>query len=172
MENLSSDAYPLLSSCRPRGTFETNPAEEHKFNGLIAKDKLCYVDGSKFYIGDWGYEMGLTSGNVDRQKELVSMGAYVIILPDKKYINTINPQDRGNIEASWNHNGGITYAMCQLDGTDYTNVVLGENPRPSLITALIGLIARKRFMSCADGVRLPINGALYPPRILKLPRQT
>lgn len=128
MENLSSDAYPLLSSCRPRGTFETNPAEEHKFNGLIAKDKLCYVDGSKFYIGDWGYEMGLTSGNVDRQKELVSMGAYVIILPDKKYINTINPQDRGNIEASWNHNGGITYAMCQLDGTDYTNVVLGGEP--------------------------------------------
>ena len=44
------------------------------------------------------------------------MGAYLIIMPDKKYINTKNYSDCGNIEATTALNS-FTITPCLLDGT-------------------------------------------------------
>ena len=91
MENLTSDQFPLLCPRQPRSVY----AQPGAAQGLIAKDSLCWVDGSKFVVNGYEVELGLTEG----QKRLVSMGAYVVIFPDKKYINTLDFTDYGNLES-------------------------------------------------------------------------
>ena len=95
MTNLSSADYPLLSPRKKRGIYATSSNPQ----GLIAKDALCYVDGSDFVINGYHVDMGLSTEEDMCPKSLVSMGAYVVIMPDKKYINTNDYSDNGNIEA-------------------------------------------------------------------------
>ena len=111
MKNMTSDSYPVLSPRKARGVY-VSPA---KPNGLIAKDSLCYVDGSDFYINEKRIDMGLS----DEPKQLISMGAYVIILPDKKYINTANLSDHGSIEAEFTTTGATSFTLCKMDGSTY-----------------------------------------------------
>ena len=118
MENMTSDFYPVLSPRGKRGIYKSCEG----LTGIIAKDSLCYVDGSGFVIGDTRVEMGLDEGT---QKELVSMGAYVIIMPDKKYINTIEPDDRGDIEASYVSSGDVTFRLCSITGEAITPATVG-----------------------------------------------
>lgn len=116
MKNMSSDDYPILSPRSKRGTYKTtgNP------RGLISKDKLCYVDGGSFYIGDTKVEnFALT----DDEKTMISMGAYVVILPDKKYINTTNPDDNGNLEAEYASTGEVKFSLAKADGEVYGETV-------------------------------------------------
>lgn len=114
MENMTSDYYPVLSPRRKRGVYATpdNPT------GLIAKDSLCYVDGSEFVINEYRIEMGLSN----ETKQLISMGAYVIIMPDKKYINTADLSDYGSIEASFESTTDVTFQLCTRDADLYENV--------------------------------------------------
>ena len=112
MKNLSSANYPILSPRGQRGVY-ASPALPL---GMVAKDTLCYVDGSKFVMDQYSVDMGLNS----EEKTLVSMGAYVIILPDKKYINTADITDFGNIEATVTTAGNVSFTLCRLDGDDYT----------------------------------------------------
>ena len=111
MKNMTSDSYPVLSPRGKRGMY-ASPASP---TGLIAKDALCYVDGTDFVMNEDRIDMGLS----DEPKQLVSMGAYVIILPDKKYINTANIADRGNIEAEFTTNSTASFTLCRLDSTEY-----------------------------------------------------
>lgn len=128
MKNMTSDYYPVLSPRGARGVY-TSPNSP---TGLIAKDALCYVDGPEFVMNEYRVDMGLN----DTPKQLISMGAYVIIMPDKKYINTKDLTDFGNIEAVYPGIEGQTvsasYEMCKLDGTIYTDVIKSasapENP--------------------------------------------
>ncbi|MGN1015814.1 MAG: hypothetical protein ACI4PL_02345 [Faecousia sp.] len=118
MQNMTSDFYPVLSPRGKRGIYKQCDG----LTGIIAKDQLCYVDGSKFVIGETEVEMGLEAGT---QKELVSMGAYVIILPDKKYINTINTDDRGDIEAEYVSPAAVTFRLCSITGEAITPATVG-----------------------------------------------
>jgi hypothetical protein len=126
MKNLTSSYYPVLSPRTKRGTYltATNP------QGMIAKDSLCYVDGSYFCMNEYRIDMGLN----DEPKQLVSMGAYVVIMPDKKYINTLDLTDWGSIEATYTAAEGVavTFEMCKVDGTVYTGTTKSpdapENP--------------------------------------------
>ena len=126
--NLCSDDYPLLTTRRQRGVYAspTNP------QGMIAKDALCYVDGSAFVINEKRIEMNLSTAAEDCPKSLVSMGAYVIILPDKKYINTVEVSDRGSMEATYTSTGDVTFSLCTADGGSYGDVITSaaapENP--------------------------------------------
>ena len=132
MKNMTSTYYPVLSPRGQRGVYKypEGSITEHKINGLISKDALCYVDGTKLYINN--HEV---SGLVlsDTPKQMVSMGAYIIIMPDKVYVNTapymneeITGKDEfdyyGNIEATFDMGEvGVTYEMCKVDGTEYTD---------------------------------------------------
>lgn len=111
MKNMTSDSYPVLSPRKKRGVYAypDNPT------GIIAKDSLCYVDGTYFVMNEYRIDMGLS----DEPKQLISMGAYVIILPDKKYINTADVTDFGNIEAEFVTNGTVSFTLSKLDGSDY-----------------------------------------------------
>ena len=124
MKNMTSDHYPVLSPRGKRGVY-ASPANP---KALIAKDALCYVDGSNFVINQKEIPMGLN----DEPKQLISMGAYVIIWPDKKYINTEEDSDYGNIEAFYPGVEGQTviasYEMCKIDGTLYTGAKQSDTP--------------------------------------------
>ena len=119
MTNLSSDNYPILSPRPKRGIY----AEPLMPQGLISKDALCYVDGRHFVINEYKIDMDLT----DTPKTLISMGAYVIIMPDKKYINTENHNDRGDIEESFETNGSTVFTLSKVDGVEHDNVEYGDS---------------------------------------------
>lgn len=126
MTNLSSDHYPLLSPRGKRGIFAT----PNQPQGMIAKDGLCYIDGTDFVMDHTRIAMDFT---IDTQpKTLISMGVYVIIMPDKKYINTMDITDRGNIEAIYQSTSAVEFTLCKSDGTNYENVKIQttepENP--------------------------------------------
>lgn len=126
-KNMSSSYYPIMSPRGRRGLY----ASPENPKGMIAKDSLCYVDGSKFVIDKYPVEMGLNS----EKKQLVSMGAYVIILPDKKYINTKNLEDRGEIDAVFSASAGTstTIDLSTEDGSTidvaYKGASAPENPQ-------------------------------------------
>ena len=123
MTNMSSDNYPILSPRPKRGTYAT-PA---KPQGMVAKDALCYIDGSDFIINEYKIDMGLSTETDDEgkviPKTLISMGAYVIIMPDKKYINTADLTDFGDIEAAVTTSGQVSFELCKVDGSAYENTV-------------------------------------------------
>lgn len=125
MRNMTSDQYPVMSPRNERGKYRSVPG----IGGIIAKEKLCYTDGSAFVIGDDRYEMGLSEG----EKTLVSMGAFVIILPDRKYINTAQPEDRGDIENQTITLGEATFTMSNASGDVIEGVITSdtapENPK-------------------------------------------
>ena len=112
MENLSSDRYPVLAPRKKRGIY----AAPGNCTGLIAKDTLCYTDGSYFVMDGYRLDMGLS----EAPKTLVSMGAYVIILPDKKYVNTADLTDWGSMEASFTSTQEVHLTLCTLDGAEVT----------------------------------------------------
>lgn len=136
MTNLTSDYYPLFSNRDKRGTVQT--LEDPK--GLLAKSKLAYIDGTRLiYNGlditnDSLGAAGFSISNADEMlpKKLVSMGAYIIIYPDKLYVNTENYTDCGSIDASFTTSGDVTYTFCKADGTAYDqpqiNAVEPQNP--------------------------------------------
>ena len=120
MKNLSSANYPVLSPRPKRGVY----ASPSSIGGIVAKDVLCYVDGSEFVIGHRRIDMGLRLDN--EPKTLVSMGVYVIIMPDKKYINTEDLSDYGDIEASVITTSPVTFTLCKNDGTAFEGAVVQD----------------------------------------------
>ena len=120
MENMTSTHYPVLSPREKRGIY----ASPENAQGLIAKDSLCYIDGTYFCMNEYRIDMGLSTNEEDLPKKLVSMGAYVIILPDKKYINTADLTDFGNIEATFVTNTATSFELCKLDGSSYSNMIV------------------------------------------------
>lgn len=129
MENLTSADYPVLSPRPKRGVYVPTEGEKttptHPL-GMIAKDKLCYVEAnadgktSTFYIN--GKPIEFESGDAlnAESKTLISMGSYVIILPDKNYINTENHLDKGKIEKTIDiKSEGFLLEPCKLDGERY-----------------------------------------------------
>jgi hypothetical protein len=131
MKNMTSDYYPVLAPRARRGVY----TKSGKASGLIAKDKLCYVDGTAFVVGEDRIEMGLSTADADCPKDLISMGAYVIIMPDRKYINTIKngtEYDHGNIDATFTTITDVSFQMCTLTGDSYEDATASptapENP--------------------------------------------
>ena len=129
MKNMTSDYYPVLSPRGKRG-FYVKPASPQ---GLIAKDDICYVDGTDFVMGETRINMGLSIKEEDCPKRMVSMGAYVIIMPDKKYINTVDTTDYGDIEASFTSTTDVSFELSTINGEVYGNTVISptepENPK-------------------------------------------
>jgi hypothetical protein len=119
MKNLTSDHYPVLAPRGARGVYATPNSP----NGLVSKDALCYVDGSEFVMNEYRTNgMGLSDG----PKQLVSMGANVIILPDKKYLNT-QKLTHGNIEAHVTTSGNVSFQLCKVDGASYENAKVQDD---------------------------------------------
>ena len=116
--NLSNRYFPLLTTRQKHGILNNTFTN---LQAIISKDALYWVDNGTLYAN--GYATGLTGLQTELETQLVSMGAYICVFPDKKYINTQDLTDYGSMGASWNYTGSITYTMCHADGEYYTNVV-------------------------------------------------
>lgn len=124
MQNLTSDYYPLLANRQKRGVMEHLSAP----GGIIAKEEIAYVDNGTLYYGGVPTKLNnLTSG----KKQLVSMGAYLVIWPDKVYFNTKNPDDYGSIDMSFPTTGYISYSLCGADFQDIDNIATDKPYYPS-----------------------------------------
>lgn len=107
MQNLSSDAYPLLCPRKARAiaqkqlyetVTETVTDEEgnetavettvyKSLNGILGDVGFCAVWGSDFYyMGEKVDGISL----IDGEKRLLAFGAYILIYPDQVYYNTAN----------------------------------------------------------------------------------
>lgn len=149
MKNLTSSDYPVLSTRPQRGLYASVTDDGRYWSdttklvnpsGLLAKDSLCYVDGESIVINGYRNMIGLSTDAAMCPKTLVSMGAYIIIMPDKMYINTTNYGDYGKIEGRFNaYEGGSDTSdnpdvgwccLCSADGlTSYDGVELrGSEP--------------------------------------------
>lgn len=129
-ENLTNDYYPLLSTRKKRGLVSALTAGQ----GMIEKDALAYVDNGTLYFN--GVATGVT-GLSEGDKQLVGMGAYICIFPDKVYFNTQDMTDYGSMEAHYANaleedTAAVTYQACKSDGTLYTGRTISttepENP--------------------------------------------
>lgn len=123
MKNLTSAYYPILAPRKQRGVFAHTPSNPL---GLIEKDALCYVresGGNLFFVMNGSeYDLGMIDPeDAGVERTLTSMGAYVIVMPDRKYINTVDTSDKGNIEATYTSPTGatVTFDLCNADGTSY-----------------------------------------------------
>lgn len=115
MENLSGACYPMLGARKRRGVCKTFSSP----GGMIEKDALAWVDGGALYYNSLPTPIAnLTPG----EKQLVSMGAYICIFPDKLYYNTADPDDYGSMEASWSYSGRVGYTLCNAQGEEYADV--------------------------------------------------
>lgn len=79
MRNMCFDNYPAISVRKPRRIAKTLT----KPNGLYAGDNLYWVDKTTLFKD--GIEVCTVA---DSQKSFVSMGAYIIIMPDGIVVNT------------------------------------------------------------------------------------
>ena len=119
MRNLSSADYPLLSNRKKRALVKKITAP----GGILGKEKLAVVEnGTLYYDGEATAVTGLAPGG----KQMVSMGAYLCIFPDKVYFNTADPADCGAMGASYSSGGRVRYGMCRADGTVYEGVTVSE----------------------------------------------
>ena len=138
MTNLTSNDYPVLSPRPQRGTYQTHNeivGYDPLPLGMISKDAFCYLERAEAdYSHPYGtyskfYKNGNPIDGLDlshEPKTLISMGSYVIIMPDKCYVNLNRESDHGKIEAVFEANvGTVKYNLCKLDGDDYT--VKNEN---------------------------------------------
>lgn len=133
MQNLTSAHYPLLAPRQQRGVYERTTSHPV---GLIEKDALCYVtkEGTNlyFYLNGDKHDLGLTSVDAEVERTLTSMGAYVIIMPDRKYISTVVTKDedgnetreKGDIETKFPsadvpEDATTIFTLCKMDGTAY-----------------------------------------------------
>lgn len=114
MQNMTTSFYPVLSPRGKRGKIR----KIQKPNGLFAKNGLLWVDGEQLY-----YNGDLVGQVTDTKKQFVSMGAYVLIFPDKKYFNTDNGEflDMG---AKFQTVGPTTFHLCKMEGEEYTDYVV------------------------------------------------
>lgn len=54
------------------------------------------------------------------------MGAYIVIFPDKKYVNTSDLSDIGSLEATVTTQSEVSFELCRIDGTGYTGATISS----------------------------------------------
>lgn len=117
MENLWAGGYPVMETRPARGvvTMLKEP------RGLICRDAPVWVDGRTLFINGQKTELVLTDGD----KQLVSMGAYLLIWPDKKYINTQDLTEYGGLENRTVSTGEVTVSLCRNSGEELGSYSIG-----------------------------------------------
>lgn len=118
MENLCGDDYPLLATRKQRNTLQVSA---ENLRAMVSKgDELYYIAGYDsttktcgFYAGD---EKVMDLAYAGGLKRFVSMGAYLLIWPDKVWYNT-SDGTHGNMEKMFSAAAGLWYIRpCSRDG--------------------------------------------------------
>lgn len=145
MENLCGEGYPALKTRPKRGTVANLNGYA---GGMIVKDALVYVDGTYLYVNGHKTNLTLTEGD----KQLVSMGAYLIIWPDKCYINTADLSDYGFLECQATTVGSVVLTPTAAEGDEE-----GTFSCTTISCAGIG-----REFAAGEGIYIEGGGAVLP----------
>lgn len=89
-ENITTVNYPYASPRKPGGVFKDSEGNAfgENINAIATKQGFCFVEGTRFFFktNDGIYrDIGEVSNT---EKQLVSMGSYILIFPDKKYFDS------------------------------------------------------------------------------------
>lgn len=108
MENMSTRFFPAIATREARGAAQRtieNP------RGLYWKNHLFWISGTQcYYDGSAISGMTVTAGD----KQVVGMGAYIIVFPDKKVFNTATGEVTA-ADASYTQSGTITFSELSTD---------------------------------------------------------
>lgn len=99
MKNMSSDLYPAIG---PRAARGESVQKIEKPNGTHFNNGLIWIDGTDFY-----YRGNIVGSVEDSKKIMVSMGAYVLVWPDKRVYNTATGEWK-DIEKTWTQTAQAT----------------------------------------------------------------
>lgn len=102
MRNMSGDEYPIASTRPGRKTLLGLSSP----NGLCCHDGVYYAASDGFYALNGGDSVKLGT-LTDSRKRFASLGAYIVILPDKAYYNRLTGEF-GSLEAEWNGTASFT----------------------------------------------------------------
>ncbi len=114
MKNMTGDYCPVLS---PRARRARLAVDLKNPQGLIAKGALAWVDDGKFYYRK--REIGAMNTDYKGDRQLISMGAYIVIFPDKYRYNTSNGEFI-SLEHEWKASGDVITQICTVDGDEIT----------------------------------------------------
>lgn len=116
--NITGDEYPIVTQRARRGTFK----DAHAHGGIYGYGKWIYwvEDGVlKSYDGSTilGREFPITPA-VTSDRIFVGMGGYMVIFPEKLYINTTDEATSvmQSLDAENTTSGNVSVSLCDLDG--------------------------------------------------------
>ena len=114
MKNMTSKYFPALSPRNNRGIVKTFT----KPQGILDKEDLWWVDDRVLYKNGTKITLNGVSLTEDAPKTLAKMGAYIIIMPDKVWVNT--GEDADSPVCGYMENKvvkkGITFSVCEASG--------------------------------------------------------
>ncbi len=122
--NMGGEEFPLLSPRNKRAYFNVRG---DGLQGVFGKSKLMYINNGKLYYGGNAVD-GLYFPDIDGERQLVSMGAKVLVFPDKVYLNTADLTDYGSLEAEFITNEGVnvTCSLARGDGDLYEDYLVSS----------------------------------------------
>ena len=128
MQNMSADHYPLLSTRSPRGTLRE--AVSGRVQAMAELDGLCLLTEDGLYHE--GHKLPLELSPREGRR-LIQFGSYLIVMPDKKYINLHEPTEQGELEAFYSVGTAteVQYSLCNREGMVYEapeSATAPENP--------------------------------------------
>ena len=125
-ENICSDYSSVFSPRNKRAIFNVSGKRLH---GLFSKSSVGYINnGTLYYNGE--AVSGLSFPDISGERKFVSLGAYLLIFPDKVYLNTKKLTDYGPLEAEFETMEGtaVSFSLCRSDGSLYENYFFGNTP--------------------------------------------
>ncbi len=122
--NMGGGEFPLLAPRNKRAYFNVCGDRLH---GLFAKSKIMYINNGTLYYGGEAIA-GLFFPDITEERRFVSMGAKVLIFPDKVYLNTVDLTDYGSLEAEFYTEEGtsITCSLAKGDGDLYEDYIVSS----------------------------------------------
>lgn len=137
MKNMGSNMYPAVSPRPKRGLYtQIDALGIESVKGMIGKTYLAFVGTQNGE--DWLYyqEQKISSkdgGNLLKQeykgkdRQLISMGAYLLVFPDAVYLNTQDLTDKGTLSAKYEYIDAenpitVSYTLDTLNDVDYSDV--------------------------------------------------
>lgn len=152
-ENLSTDHYPVMSpslspkkTIRPGSTNTLEPTGALGVTSFVTIDGVehyLYIDANGHFVMDGQYLVDTRSWPDDRERQYILMGTYLIVFPDRMYINInkLDPLEWGYIDAirtygnasastsSPNHKvtaNNLQFTPCDLDGNAVTGYTTSD----------------------------------------------
>ena len=112
MKNMTSTYYPVLSPRKNRGIVKTftNP------QGILDKEDLWWVDDGVLYKNGEEVKLKGVYLSPTTSKSIAKMGAYIVIMPDKIWVNTNKKEFGCGYMDNSTMVTGVTMNVCEASG--------------------------------------------------------